>query len=256
MPVVLPDLTHLFSRTVTSNQLPASSEASGIGAALATIWFLGSIAMLAQWAYQWRRAVKPIARTSAAEQRALAHGKRQLGINREVLLSSSSVAGGFGVRGIWRPTLIVPADLADRLTPAELESVMLHELAHVRRPDIAWACLVHLLVSIFWFHPLLWWLERRLLLERERACDEMVVNSGAAARDYASGLVKVCRFHLTGSVAGFAGITGSDLKRRVELIMDPPAKDGFPELLEDCCVLSELPSFFFRLPAGSSHERA
>lgn len=57
------------------------------------------------------------------------------------------------------------------------------------------------------------------MVERERACDEMVIASGAAPQVYAAGILKVCRFHLFEPVAGVSAVTGSDLPSRVELIL-------------------------------------
>jgi GWxTD domain-containing protein len=123
-----------------------------------------------------------------------------------------------GVRGLWRPCLLLPADLAAKLQPSELDAVLAHELAHICRRDNLWAAAVRLVVCAFWFHPLLWWLERRLLIERETACDEQVLASGADASDYLSGILKVCRLAYAGA-HGYAGATGSNLKQRMEQIM-------------------------------------
>jgi beta-lactamase regulating signal transducer with metallopeptidase domain len=124
------------------------------------------------------------------------------------------------LRGIWHPTITVPAGLFESLSEAEFEAVLLHELAHARRFDNLTAVFVHVLVCLFWFHPLLWLVERRLLVERERACDELVVACGMQPHVYAAGILKVCKFHLLGQAAGISAMTGADLWRRLELILD------------------------------------
>jgi beta-lactamase regulating signal transducer with metallopeptidase domain len=78
------------------------------------------------------------------------------------------------------------------LEEAELESVLAHEVAHVGRRDNLVAALAHAIVSVFWFHPLVWWIERRMLAERETACDEFVLARGMRAEDYVAGISKVC----------------------------------------------------------------
>jgi hypothetical protein len=105
---------------------------------------------------------------------------------------------------------------------------LLHELAHVRRWDNLSSSFVHVLVCLFWFHPLLWWIERRMVFERERACDEIAVQSGAAPETYVSGILKVCRFQLAEAIAGAAGIKGPGFKRRMELIMSYPIRNSLP----------------------------
>jgi bla regulator protein BlaR1 len=124
-----------------------------------------------------------------------------------------------GVFGIFRPALWLPAGIADRLNDAELEAVLAHELCHARRRDNLTAA-VHMAVeAIFWFHPLVWWLGARLTEERERACDEEVVRMGGEPQVYAESILKVCEFYLASPVACAAGVTGGELKKRIEGIM-------------------------------------
>ena len=96
----------------------------------------------------------------------------------------------------------------------------MHELAHARRFDNLSAIFVHALVCLFWFHPLLWLVEKRLLIERERACDELVVACGIQPRAYAAGILKVCKFHFVGDAPGLCGMSGADLTRRLDLILE------------------------------------
>lgn len=76
-----------------------------------------------------------------------------------------------------------------------------------------------LIEALFWFHPLVWWIERRMIDERERACDEAVLNSGTEPSDYAESLLEVCRGAVASPLAGVAGLSGSDLRRRIESIV-------------------------------------
>jgi uncharacterized protein (TIGR03435 family) len=80
--------------------------------------------------------------------------------------------------------------------------------------------MVHMLVeAIFWFHPLVWWLQLRLMDERERACDEAVVILGSEPEIYAAGILRACEFSIESPLPYFSGITGSDLKQRVRRIV-------------------------------------
>lgn len=124
-----------------------------------------------------------------------------------------------GVFGIVHPVLLVPESLLDRLSNAQLQAIFAHELCHIRRRDNLTAA-VHMAVqAVFWFHPGVWFIQRRLLEERERACDEAVLDSGNDAEVYAESLVNVSRFYLESPLATMAGITGGDLKQRVIRIM-------------------------------------
>lgn len=121
--------------------------------------------------------------------------------------------------GIRRPRIALPEEMLARLTPEELDSVLSHELAHVTRRDNAAQLFEAILAALFWFHPALWWIERRVQEERERACDEAVIGAGGNPRAYASAILKICGFSLGRPVAGFAGVTGGHLKRRMEGIL-------------------------------------
>jgi uncharacterized protein (TIGR03435 family) len=123
------------------------------------------------------------------------------------------------VFGIFRPFLLVPDGLSEHLTSAQFEAIIAHELCHVRRRDNL-SSAIHMVVEcLFWFHPLVWWIQARLIEERERACDEAVLQMGNDPRDYAEGIVTVCKFYLKSPLVCVSGVTGSDLKRRVETIM-------------------------------------
>ena len=80
--------------------------------------------------------------------------------------------------------------------------------------------------TLFWFHPVVWWIQSRLVEERERACDEAVLRTGSDPQAYAEGIVSVCEFYLKSPLVCVAGVTGADLKRRVESIMRNRAADS------------------------------
>jgi beta-lactamase regulating signal transducer with metallopeptidase domain len=91
--------------------------------------------------------------------------------------------------GFFRPAIILPRSLASELTAEELEVVLLHELAHVERWD-DWSNLAQQVVkTIFFFHPAVLWIERRLSLEREMACDDIVLERTGGAKVYAACLI-------------------------------------------------------------------
>jgi hypothetical protein len=73
--------------------------------------------------------------------------------------------------------------------------------------------------TLFWFHPLVWWIERRLVDERERACDEEVLRVTGEPQTYAEGILNVCKFYKESSLVCVSGVTGSNLKTRIEEIM-------------------------------------
>jgi uncharacterized protein (TIGR03435 family) len=132
------------------------------------------------------------------------------------------VSGGLiepGVVGVWRPVLLLPEGIVERLSPSELQTVLAHELCHVRRRDNLFAAIHMAVEALFWFHPLVWWIGARLLAERERACDEEVLRLGNQPDVYADAILNVCKLYTESPLACVSGVSGSDIKRRIEAIM-------------------------------------
>jgi uncharacterized protein (TIGR03435 family) len=90
---------------------------------------------------------------------------------------------------------------------------------HVKRYDNLTAALHMAVEAMFWFHPIIWWMGARMVEERERACDEAVVQSSGRPEAYAESLLKVCRFCVESPLTCVSGTTGADLSRRVRSIM-------------------------------------
>jgi beta-lactamase regulating signal transducer with metallopeptidase domain len=91
--------------------------------------------------------------------------------------------------GFSKPLVVIPSWVIEKLSPTELNTILLHELAHVRRWD-DWTNLAQrILGALLFFHPAVWWIQKRLSLEREMACDDVVLAETANPRTYAECLV-------------------------------------------------------------------
>jgi beta-lactamase regulating signal transducer with metallopeptidase domain len=124
-----------------------------------------------------------------------------------------------GLLGIWRPVILLPQGIQQRLSDDEVDAIMAHELCHFRRRDNLLAAIHMLVEALFWFYPLVWWIGARLNVERERACDESVLASGRMPQVYAESILKVCKLYLQSPLDCAAGVTGADLKNRMERIV-------------------------------------
>ena len=196
---------------------------SVVPALVLLVWLCGCATVLLRWAVRWRRihaamrGAAPL--TEGREFRALRRIQQLAGDRRPLALLSSADRLEPGVFGIFRTALLWPAGISERLADGQLEAIMAHEVCHVRRRDNL-AAAVHMLVeAVFWFHPLVWWLGARLVDERENACDEEVLRLGSAPQVYAESILKTCQFYLESPLVCMAGVTGSDLKKRIERIM-------------------------------------
>jgi bla regulator protein blaR1 len=195
-----------------SPMIPAPQGASQLPTILLGAWFCGVILGLIFWVRLLRQ-IRAVQRAATP---------LDLDLPIPVVFSASRLEPG--VFGVLKPILILPSGITERLTPAQLQAVLTHELCHVRRRDNLTAA-VHMVVeTIFWFHPLVWWIRTKLVMERERACDEEVVKGVSSPQVYVEGILSVCKFYLESRVACVSGITGGDLKRRVHHIMSHTAE--------------------------------
>ena len=177
---------------------------------LIAVWVLGALFVAGLWLMRWMN-LRAVLR--GADDLAMAP---PLSAPVPVKLVASYLEPG--LVGIFRPVILMPRGVAEKLSPPEMRAVLAHELSHHHRRDNLLACAQMLVEMLFWFHPLVWWIGGRLIAERERACDEAVLEHNAP-RTYAEGILKICRFHLQPALACTAGVSGGDLKTRVRAIM-------------------------------------
>lgn len=116
----------------------------------------------------------------------------QLGIARAVRIVESPLPVMPVTWGSLRPTIVLPAS-ARTWSDARLRAVLGHELAHIRRADWPVQIAVEVITAVFWFNPLFWMARRRLRVESDRACDDIVLGLGIRGADYAAELVNVAR---------------------------------------------------------------
>ncbi len=194
---------------------------------LMLVWAAGSAALLAQmlWAcvgmWRVRRAAKPSPDLPLSVELA-----RELGIRRPVNVFET-VAGTMPMTfGILRPAVFMPPDAAE-WTEERRRIVLLHELAHVLRGDVATQVVARAALVLNWWHPLAWKAWREFLKERERATDDLVLHAGARASDYAGHLLEVARAMQMAPDLGWAAVAmarRSQLEGRLAAILDSRIK--------------------------------
>ncbi len=124
-----------------------------------------------------------------------------------------------GVVGFFRPVLVLPPRLLDHLNERQLNALLTHEMCHVRRRDNLFSAIHMLVETIFWFNPLVWWIGAHLVEERERACDEEVLQLGCEPADYVEGILQVCRLYRESPLQCVSGVSGADVKKRIRSIL-------------------------------------
>jgi beta-lactamase regulating signal transducer with metallopeptidase domain len=125
--------------------------------------------------------------------------------------------------GFMRPAIVIPAGLLAQLSAAEMNQVLLHELAHLRRWD-DWTNVVQKFVkALLFFHPAVWWMEMRISLEREMACDDAVLAETSSPRAYAECLASLAEKSLLRRSAALAQAAVNRIRQtslRVARILD------------------------------------
>lgn len=234
---------------------PPAETLSAAGAALACAGSV-SFALLMWILVRWRNATR-LARGAAHPPAWLEaigeENRRTLGLKRPVRLRLVDRPISPAVLGLFRPAILVPEALVASLSHAQLRTVLLHELIHLRRAD-TWAnCFQALLQAAYWWHPLLWLANARVRRLREEAVDDAVIcGRGVEVEAYASALLQVARTALQRPLATLAlvGIleSRSFLRQRIERLLGMPC----PRIagLSLASVLSLLAVGAFALPMG------
>jgi bla regulator protein BlaR1 len=204
-----------FSRPFTDSapvsQIIAAPVLNPLPAILLGVWLCGATVGVGFWLRDWRL------------MRACRSAASPMKFDLPVPVLSSSTRLEPGIFGIRAPVLLLPKGITDHLTPPQLAAIVAHEMCHVRRRDNLTAA-IHMIVEVlFWFYPLIWWIRARLIEERERACDEGVLQSGGDGSIYAEGILNVCKFYVESPPMCVSGVTGSDLKTRIEFIISKRA---------------------------------
>ncbi len=150
----------------------------------------------------------------------LATCREEMGLRRRVELCETAAVQSPALCGVFRPRLLLPRGLAGRLSPAELRHVLLHELAHLKRHDLALNWLATALQVLHWFNPLVWLAGARMRADRELACDALALEAAGETEKQAYGetILRLLEgFTQTARLPGLVGILEDkrQLRRRI-----------------------------------------
>ena len=129
------------------------------------------------------------------------------------------------VVGVLRPMVLLPVSLMTGLTPDDFAAIIRHELAHIRRYDLWMNLLQRVIESLLFFHPVVWFISRRLSAEREVCCDDLVVSSGCEPMHYAGALLRMAELCALSRQPGALALAATGdktplLERRIERLMN------------------------------------
>jgi len=194
---------------------------------LAVVWLAGATALLLITWHVNRRFARQIANSPEIADPELlnlfATAKTELGVRRSIRLIENSQVQSPAIMGLFRPTLLLPANVRDKFDARELRFIFLHELAHLKRGDVIAQALIALLQIVHWFNPVLWFAFRRMRIDREPATDALVLSrTGEDEKErYGLMLIKLLEhFNQRHSLPTLVGILEDkdQFKRRFSLI--------------------------------------
>jgi beta-lactamase regulating signal transducer with metallopeptidase domain len=162
---------------------------------LVASWFVGvallSLLHLAGWLRLARLRRHAVAAVGIEIEQRFEDLKRRLAVSRPVRLLRSTAVAVPAVIGWWRPLVLVPAGVLIGMAPAELEAVLAHELAHIRRHDYLVNLFQALLEIVLFYQPAVWWVSRQVRVERELCCDDLAVAACGNRVGYARALARL-----------------------------------------------------------------
>lgn len=175
-------------------------------------WAAGATALLMRTAMGWHVARRN-SRRGVEWDYPLSRLMERMRMSGTVELVVSRLADAPQVFGWLKPVILVPASAIARLSAAEMEAVLAHELAHIVRRDYLVNLVQTVIESLLFYHPAVWWVSRRIRQEREHCCDDMAVEVCGDRRRYSRALLKLEESRPALAMAATAGGMGMRISR-------------------------------------------
>ncbi|MFD2886045.1 M56 family metallopeptidase [Chitinophaga cymbidii] len=150
----------------------------------------------------------------------------RMGVARKVQLFISKHLQVPVMIGFLRPVILLPAAMVNNLSPDQLEAILLHELAHIKRNDYLLNIFQSIVETILFFNPFVWWISKNIRLEREHCCDDLVIAGTVQPLQYARALVALEEYRLTANPMAMAAADDKHhLLHRIKRIMEMKKKN-------------------------------
>lgn len=210
----------------TTARLPIAPAPSIPADWIAYLWLLGVASMSFYTACGWarvqglRRRTLPVLEIPGFDGLA-----RRLGIRRVVRVCASAVTEVPSVIGWLKPCILLPVTALTGLTESQLQAILAHELAHIRRHDYLVNLLQTGVETLLFYHPAVWWVSRRIRQERENCCDDIAVALCGDPIEYAAALAEMEQIRLPELALA---ANGGELLARIRRVLGEPVPDARP----------------------------
>ena len=220
----LADYTQTRSRIWTNLSLSERSRLAFLQAWILPLWIAGVLVLSLRLVYAATHSIGITTRAAPADGVTLARVARlaaSLGVRRQIQVLFTDNTLGPGTIGWMKPIILLPPAAILGLTPLQIEAVLAHEIAHVRRWDYLVNLFQLVVETLFFYHPAVWWASTRTRIERELCCDDAAVRSCGDAIEYAHALTAVARFPLARH--GMVAASDGTLVSRIQRLLRPSA---------------------------------
>ncbi len=250
-----PVLKRDFTTTPRNNEIIAEGRTAKLKSAplkdffnrhfpfVVTIWFAGilffTLKFIGALAYTQRLKYYRISQISEEWQKKTRLLCKKLNIRKAVKIYESALAKVPMVIGLIKPVILLPVSAFTGLTPKQLESIIVHELAHILRRDYIINLLQSVVEILFFYHPAVWWINNVIRTERENCCDDIAIAQTGDSTNYARALANIQEQLLLNNNLALtaAGNKNKLLKRIKRLLNQPKMKTNFIEGFTASCII-------------------
>jgi GWxTD domain-containing protein len=192
---------------------------------LVPFWIAGVVVFhlrsVAGWMAAQRVRDRGVCRAPDPWPQRLQYFSARLRVSKPVALLETCLADVPVVIGYLRPVILVPVGMLAGMPAAQVEAILLHELAHIQRRDYLVNLLQTVVQGFLFYHPAIWWISGVIRDERENCCDDLVVAASGDAREYAAALAALEQSRWAANQAALAATGGSLVKRIRRLLYQP-----------------------------------
>jgi len=216
---------------VSHENTPRYLTLRGMAPCVMALYFLVVAAMLLRLSislyggYRLRCDARPIDGELLA---AATRAATRIGLSDLPTIAFCNRVAGPVVLGLLRPIILLPVAFTAGLTPQQIDAILAHELAHIRRFDHLLLVAQRLAEALLFFHPAVWYVSRCMTIERENCCDDAVVEAGSPRQAYAELLLQIAEQRVLGAsptaALAASGNNISRLRQRVTRLLNAPAE--------------------------------
>lgn len=193
---------------------------------MTAVWLVGVVTLamrlMLTWTQVQRLQTQGVVRAASERTKLMQQLATRLSVRRIVRLLESSLVEVPTVIGWLKPVILLPIASVNALTVSQLEAILAHELAHIRRADYAVNLLQGLIETLLFYHPAVWWISSQIRQEREHCCDDLATSISGDKAGYVAALVRMEELRCEPRAVAIAA-RGGNLLSRVRRLLIPSA---------------------------------